>query len=294
MALRIFDWMGYGTAADAIRAIDYSTYNGAHISNNSYSFTYDQPGDGRAFEGAVERARANGKLLVASAGNDYINVDCSPRSPACCDLDNVIAVLATDHNDNKPSYSNFGPYSVDVGAPGGTDTTQGNYNVYSTKKDNAYQYHAGTSMASPHVAGLAALVKAHRPSLNWWQIKTVIMHGVDPKGSLSGKCVTQGRINAYGALTHPTPNTPAAPTNLNAQVFGDDIRLTWTDNSGNESGFDIYRKNGCIFVQFDYTDPNVTTYWDYDLPPGTYIYYVRAFNADGDSPKTLHKSAKVY
>lgn len=289
MALRFLDWTGEGTTANAIRAIDYATYNGAHLSNNSYGGY-----GGESYEGAIERARSNGKLFIAAAGNASINTDYTSHYPSCCDIDNVISVLATDHNDNLAPYSNFGPYSVDVGAPGGTeDTTQGNYNIYSTKKDNAYQYHAGTSMASPHVAGLVALIKAHRPSLNWWQVKTILMKSVDPKSSLSGKCATQGRINAYSALTTATPNLPAAPSNLNAQAFGCDIRLTWTDNANNESGFYVYRKNGNIYVQIGATGPNETTYWDLELPSGTWSYYVRAYNSDGTSQKTLVKSIKL-
>jgi subtilisin family serine protease len=294
MALKCFDYYGNGNSADAIRAIDYATSNGAHISNNSYSYYPGDPRYNQAFEGAIDRARASGKLFIAAASNENINNDATPCFPASCDIDNVISVLATDHNDNKASYSNYGWYSVDVGAPGGTDAGQNNYNIYSTKQGNRYQYHAGTSMASPMVAGLAALIKAHRPSLNWWQVKTIIMQSVDPKGSLSGKCNTGGRVNAYGALVKPTPNLPAAPTNLQAQVIGSDVRLTWTDNSGNENGFYIYRKTGNIFYQFDYTGPNETTYWDIDLPPGTYCYYVRAYNQDGTSQKTLQRCVKVY
>lgn len=233
--------------AQFINAIDYSTYNGAHVSNNSWGVP-----DSGALLAAIDRARTNGKLFIAAAGNTLgggANNDISPTYPASYDLDNIISVLATDHYDNKATYSHYGSYSVDVGAPGGTDDTQNIYNIYSTKRYDAYRYLAGTSMASPHVAGLAALIKAHRSSLNWWQVKTILMKSVETKSSLSGKCSTNGRINAYNALTTATPNLPAAPSNLNAQAFGCDIKLTWTDNSSNESGFYIYRKNGNIYVR---------------------------------------------
>jgi subtilisin family serine protease len=280
-----------GATAQFINAIDYSTYNGAHLSNNSWGVP-----DSGALLAAIDRARTNGKLFIAAAGNDNRNNDNIPTYPASYDLDNVISVLATDHNDLRSPYSSWGPYSVDVGAPGGTDPypTELTRNIYSTKRYDAYQYMSGTSMAAPHTAGLVALIKAHRPSLNWWQVKTILMSSVDPKSSLSGKCSTGGRVNAYNALTKPTPNLPAAPTNLQAQAIGTDVKLTWTDNSGNENGFYIYRKTGNIFYQFDYTGPNETTYWDIDLPPGTYCYYVRAYNQDGTSQKTLHRCVKVY
>lgn len=278
------------TTAQYINAIDYSTYNGAHVSNNSWSVP-----DSGSLEAAINRARTNGKLFVTSAGNDDQNNDNSPTYPQCYDLDNVISVLATDHNDQRSSFSSWGAYSVDVGAPGGTDAypSQATRNIFSAARYNAYQYMSGTSMASPHVAGLVALIKAHRSGLNWWQVKTILMKSVDTKGSLSGKCVTQGRINAYNALTTPTPDLPTAPSNLNALAFGCDIRLTWTDNSNNESGFYVYRKTGNIFSEIGYTGANETTFWDYDMPSGTYAYYVRAYNGDGTSQKSLVKSIKL-
>jgi subtilisin family serine protease len=131
-------------------------------------------------------------------------------------------------------------------------------------------------MAAPYVAGLAALIWAHRPSLNWWQVKNLIMKSVDPKGSLDNIVNSEGRINAYKALTRPTPNLPAAPTNLIAQAFYCDIKFTWTDNSSNESGFEIYRKAGYVFSRIGTTGPNVTEYWDRELLPGAYYYLCKS------------------
>jgi len=291
MALKWLNFEGKGDTANAIRAIDYATYNGAHLSNNSWKVT-----ETSSLLAAIDRARTNGKLFIAAAGNTWgggTNNDVYPIFPASYDLDNIISVLATDHYDNKATYSHYGPYSVDVGAPGGTDGTQNNYNIYNTMQGNRYQYLSGTSMAAPHVAGQAALIKAHRSGLNWWKVKTIMMKSVDPRSSLQGKCASGGRINAYNALTTPTPNLPAAPSNLKATAYGSDVKLTWTDNSSNESGFEIYIKNGRIFVLYDWTGPNVTTYWDYDLFPGYYTYYVRAYNQDGNSTRTLYATAKV-
>jgi subtilisin family serine protease len=291
MALKWIDgFTGKGTTANVIRAIDYSTANGARLSNNSWHVPNTS-----SLLSAIDRAQKSGKIFISSAGNEKRNNDYYGNYPSNYDLDNIIAVLASDHNDNISPFSNYGWYTVDVGAPGGTDSypSQATRNIYSTARYDAYQYMSGTSMAAPHVAGQAALIWAHRPALNWWKVKTIIMKSVDKKGSFSGKCASGGRINAYSALITPTPNLPTAPSNLKAIVYGSDVKLTWKDNSGNESGFEIYLKNGSIFVLYDWTGPNVTTYWDYDLFPGYYTYYVRAYKQDGNSTRTLYVTAKI-
>lgn len=274
-----------------IEAIDYATSNGARLSNNSWGVPFSQ-----LLLEAINRAKTNGKLFIAAAGNGNTDNDANPIYPASYDLDNIISVLATDHFDTKSWYSNFGPYSVDVGAPGGTDPfpTDNTRNIYSTTWNDEYQYMSGTSMASPYVAGEAALIWAHRPSLSWWQVKNIIMTSVDPKGSLWGKVGSGGRINAYNALTKPTPNLPAAPSNFGATGYGCDIKLFWKDNSNNEDGFEIYRKDGYVFSLIDTTDPNVREYWDRGLLPGRYYYYIRAFNEYGNSQKTPQQGARAY
>lgn len=152
MALKFLNSQGWGSTENAIKAIDYSTNNGANLSNNSWgNYIYDQ-----ALSNAINKARQAGKLFIAAAGNDDRNTDENPHYPSGYIHDNIISILATDHNDNKAGYSNYGKTSVDIGAPGGSDTSSVE-NIYSTKHSNAYRYLAGTSMANPHVAGVAAL-----------------------------------------------------------------------------------------------------------------------------------------
>jgi hypothetical protein len=119
------------------------------------------------------------------------------------------------------------------------------------------------------------------------------MNSVDPKASLDGMVQSGGRLNAFNALNMAVPVVPNAPSNLNAQAFGCDIKLTWTDNSNNETGFYIYRKNGNVYVQMGYTGPNQTTFWDYGLPSGTYSYYVRAYFQPVSGKKTFSLKCPV-
>lgn len=305
---------GNATISSCISAIDYAIANGAKIINISWRI----PTNSSALYQAIECAQTNGVIVVVAAGNwslgdefeippdDDIggeggggippesgaNLDITPRWPVSFDLDNIISVLATDCSDNKTWYSYYGQYTVDLGAPGGTavsDTDQKG-SIWSTARNSSYRYSRGTSMAAPFVSGVAALLLGQRPSLDWWQIKTIIMKSVDNISSLVGFCRTHGRLNAYNAVSFPTPILPLAPSSLTGTAFenGDfyDIRLIWADNSNNEDGFKIYIKTNNTYEELDTVGPNCTSYWLTDALPGNYCFYVRASATDGESPKT--------
>lgn len=91
-------------------------------------------------------------ISVCAAGNDYNNNDTYRCFPASYDCSNIISVAATDSNDNKPAFSNYGAVTVDLGAPG--------YNIYSTSPNSSYATMSGTSISTPHVSGAAALIKS--------------------------------------------------------------------------------------------------------------------------------------
>ena len=189
MALKFMGSDGSGTTSDAIDCINYAIKKGAHIINASWGgYGYSQ-----ALRNAIESAKNAGILFVAAAGNEANDNDLTPLYPASYDLENIISVAATDQNDLLASFSNYGRNSVHVGAPG--------VGILSTLPNNNYGNKSGTSMASPHVAGLAALLKAQNPSYTWRELKCRIMKGVDPLSSLNGKPITGGRINASKALT---------------------------------------------------------------------------------------------
>jgi subtilisin family serine protease len=203
MALKFLDSNGSGSTSDAIACIQYAITNGAHIMSNSWG----GGGYSQALHDAIESAKNQGILFVTAAGNTGVNTDTFPHYPSSLDNENILSVAATDHNDQLASFSCYGAETVDIAAPG--------VNIYSTTPGNSYASMSGTSMAAPHAAGLAALLKAHQPSLSWQQIKTQIMNTADPVQSLQGKMQVAGRINALNALTNSVPPgiTFTNPTN---------------------------------------------------------------------------------
>lgn len=289
MALKAFNANGSGSIASIISAIDYAISAGAQVINASFS---TDEYSSSLYE-AVEQAQEDGVLVVCAAANYATNNNTHPYYPASFDLDIVISVLSTDYNDALSSFSNYGSYSVDLGAPGGSDGTQSSCNVYSTMQGNTYQYHAGTSMAAPLVTGATALIFGQRSTIDWWQAKTIILKSVDYKSGLAGKARTSGRLNLNSAVDYTTPILPAAPTELagsateNGEFF--DIELTWTDNSNNESGFKIYMLSSTgVYSEVGSTGQNAASYLLEEVGPGTYHFYVRAFRTDGESIKSNH------
>lgn len=182
-----------GYTSDAVEAIDYAVTEGVDISNNSWG----GGGKSLALQDAIARADAAGHLFVAAAGNggsDGVgdDNDTAPSYPASYGNSNIISVAATDRSDGLASFSNFGDQTVDLGAPG--------TRILSTLPGNTYGAYNGTSMATPHVAGVAALIKSQSSSLSDAQLKTRILDAAEQVPSLEGKTVTGGRLNAARTL----------------------------------------------------------------------------------------------
>ena len=164
MALKFLGSDGSGWTTDAARAVDYAVSMGADIMNASFGGV----GFSSVMNDALNRANQAGVLFVAAAGNDYgNNNDLSPHYPSSYDVPNVVAVAATDHRDQLAWFSNYGSTSVDLAAPG--------VNVLSTIPGNSYASYDGTSMATPHVAGAAALLLAQDPTLTVTQLKQILI-----------------------------------------------------------------------------------------------------------------------
>jgi thermitase len=190
MPLKAFNFEGVGSTSDAIKAIEYANANGATIISNSW-------GGGLFDQGLKDVIDDSPAVVVCAAGNGGSNNDDYPLYPASYNSTNIISVAASDRNDNLASFSNFGLSSVDLAAPG--------KDIWSTYLDGNYALMSGTSMATPHVSGVAALVKAENPLLTSAQIRNIIILTVDLKGSLSGKVESGGRLNASTAVMAAQP-----------------------------------------------------------------------------------------
>lgn len=136
-------------------------------------------------------------LFVAAAGNDGRNNDAWDYYPSGYDVPNVISVASTDRFDLRSSFSNYGRNSVDLGAPGS--------DIFSTIRNGRYDSLSGTSMATPHVAGVAALVRAFNPHLSSLEIKALILNNVDPIESMASITTSGGRLNAHEVLQSALP-----------------------------------------------------------------------------------------
>ena len=193
MALKFLNSSGSGNTTDAVAAVDYATWmklNGVPLVAMSNS--WGGGGFLQTLEDAIAAANDAGILFIAAAGNDGLNNDSFPHYPSSYEVPNVISVAATDHNDQLAYFSNYGINSVDLAAPG--------VNIWSTVPGNGYESHNGTSMATPHVAGVAGLVISQFPELenSHLDIKYRILASVDNIPGLP--VATSGRLNAYNAL----------------------------------------------------------------------------------------------
>lgn len=188
-----------GTTANAVRAVDYftdlKTRHGLNIvaTNNSWG----GGGFSQALSDAIGRADQAGILFVAAAGNDAYDNDATASYPSNYPQANIIAVASTTSTGGLSSFSQWGRTTVDIGAPGS--------GIWSTvpksskgKLVSGYASYSGTSMATPHVTGAAALYKSSFPGASAADVKAAILGAAVPTPSLQGKVVSNGRLDASG------------------------------------------------------------------------------------------------
>jgi thermitase len=193
MPLKFMNAGGSGTTKDAIEAISYAIdRKKAGVNVRIISASWGSTQRSRALEAVIRKAYENDILFVAAAGNSSTDNDRRPHYPSNYNVANVISVAALDRHDQLASFSNFGAKTVAIAAPG--------VDILSTWLGNGYEEKSGTSMATPVVAGVAALVLAENPRMSVDDLRKKLLASTDPIVALKGKTATGGRINAAKAL----------------------------------------------------------------------------------------------
>jgi subtilisin family serine protease len=217
------------------------------VLNNSYGGT----GKSLSALDAIGQLNNAGILFVVAAGNgggDGVGDDnfTLPDYPSNYDVPNVIAVASTNSSDGRSGFSNFSSRLVSIGAPGS--------GILSTTPNNTYSFFSGTSMASPHVAGAAALVVAAKPDISLTQLRGVLAYSGDRISALNGLTTTGRRLNVANAIQSALENDTTPPAQVgnlritSLPASGRNITLAWTatgdnGNSGTAADYDFFYVN---------------------------------------------------
>jgi subtilisin family serine protease len=306
MALKILDDNGYGLLSDAVDALQYAVAQGARVSNNSWGYSEvlpEEEADHNALRDAIAAAGSQGHLFVAAAGNDGINTDFAPHFPSSFNLDNIIAVTATDNNDQLAWFASFGPATVDLAAPG--DYVFSTYKLFGGSLDD-YAWLSGTSMSTPHVAGVAGLLFGLQPGWTYQQVRQRILATARSVAALAGTSVTAGVLDVRAALDGvpsaggggPGPTIPPpTPGGLTArdQQNGSAL-ISWTDVTG-ETGYQLEREKrnkrgtygGTVSLQASASATSLV-----DQPgAGDFRYHIRSYNSAGYSSWGVWVEVKI-
>lgn len=237
---------GSGYTSDAISAVNYASRMGARLTNNSWG----GGGYSQALFDAIQAAGQAGSLFVAAGGNSNSDNDARPHYPSSYNLDAIVAVAATDSNDTLAYFSNYGATGVDLAAPG--------MNILSLRPGGQFASLSGTSMATPHVTGAAALLLTQNPMLTNGQLKQLLLFGGDSLATLGNRVASQSRLNVYRALKATLPQWLRPQVNGGLVPAGQDSLVPLSVDTGS-LGAGIYEQTIAISSS-DPTQPNV------DLP----------------------------
>ena len=220
---KFLDSTGSGSTSDAIKCIDYMVdLKNAGVNVRVLNNSWGGGGFSQALADAITVSEEADILFVAAAGNDALDNDANPHYPSSYEHESVLSIASTDSTDNMSSFSQWGATSVDMGAPGSA--------ILSTVPGGGYASYSGTSMATPHVAGVAALVLSVSPDLTTSELKELLMSSGDANTALNGKTVAGTRLNANQALidSDPTPTFKFSVTPVTQEAtVGDTVTYTF-------------------------------------------------------------------
>jgi len=302
MPLKFIDWYYGGYDSDAILAFDYAKAKGVKIYNNSWG------GSGYS-QSLYDAIKNNGGLFICAAGNDSLDNDSSSgRSyPASFDLTNILSVASINNKGGLSSFSNYGKTTVDLAAPGEnilsalpTDWVAQGY--------SAYEYASGTSMATPHVTGAAALIASLNPSYSATTIKSTLMSSLKKLNSLNNITVTGGLLSANNALISDDdiPGVALSSTvsgSLNNSTDKDDV-FRVTLKKGEKISLNLTGATGTDFDLYLYGSNATTVKINEDMvahsekagsstesitytAPSAGTYYVDVYSYSGSGSYTL-------
>jgi subtilisin family serine protease len=307
MPLKAGNHDGVFTTGAIVDAFTYACGEGARIVNASLTGTSPDPG----VRAAIDACPAT--LFVAAAGNSATNNDLAPRYPCAYDSPNIVCVAATDDLDALASFSNYGAASVDLAAPG--------VDILSAYPPSDWAWASGTSAAAPQVAGAAALLATHRPTLMATELRAALMNGVDKVAGLHGAVGVGGRLNVQKALAAPTtppliyippppapPVSPPGPADTTAPTdpavsstshiagvrsIDSTVDVTWSGAFDFGSGVDGYSfswDGSSTSVPDTSKDAEETTHQLTSAPlaPGTYWFHIRTRDNAGNWSAGTH------
>jgi subtilisin family serine protease len=264
-----------------VRAFEYACAKGARVVNGSFGGSGSDP----LIHNAI--ASCPNTLFVIAAGNSSDNVDVYPTYPCAETLANVVCVAASQLGDTLAPFSNYGANSVDLAAPGD--------DILSTLPGNDYESWDGTSMATPHVAGAAALVLAQRPTLTAAELRNALLLSVDELPSFAGLVATGGRLNVARALGQevvpPTGLSASSPSHAGGWSNNQLVQLSWGGafDANGIGGYSYGFSPAHDFVPDEVKDADAgTTTLTMPLTDGEHWFHVRARDGEGNWSDTVH------